>query len=227
MTILDIVYWSCFALGTAYTLVTVLAGGMGHAVSHIGHVHVPHIGNGAGHAVSGHGATAHAHAPIAHGHGDAGHSGHNVDQAHHAELNDVGSKLNLLQYLNPLSVASFLLGFGGVGVVVRMIGFHQKASILCALAAGWGLWLVSWWIVTRVFGAAEGTSHNTWDDVIGLRAQVTVPIEGLKSGTVAYVVGGTRQTAKAISEDDELIPTGATVRIKRIENHTATVSRVD
>ncbi|MEP6754785.1 MAG: NfeD family protein [Chthonomonadales bacterium] len=218
LTALDIVFWSCLALGTAYTLVTVLSGSLGHAMHHVGHVaHSIHVTH-AHHIPSGEATHGHVH-----GHADAAHG----DQ-HTADSNtEAQSRFNILNFLNPMAVASFLLGFGGVGVIARMLGTHQKPSLLFAAAAGWGLWLVSYLIVTRIFGNAEGTSHNTWADVIGLPATVTVPIQGLKSGTVAYVVGGTRQTARAVCDDEDLIPTGSTVRIKTIANHTATVVRID
>ncbi len=229
MSPLDIIYWSCLMLGGGYTLMTLLTGSLSHAAGHMGHgahnLHMPH----GGHHFGAHGTSSHApvhpgtssHAGQLAGHHSDGSGG----DAYEPEA--VGARFNIFQLLNIPAISGFLMGFGGIGAVTRSVGFGGKLSLVYAFAAGIGLWVVAWWMITRVFGTAEGTSHNTWDDVIGLRAEVSAPIEGLKPGTVAYTVGGSRQSAKAISEDEALIPKGASVRIRRIENHTAIVSRVD
>jgi membrane protein implicated in regulation of membrane protease activity len=128
-----------------------------------------------------------------------------------------------------MAVSGFLLGFGGGGVVSGML-FPAATSLerlLIGGATGWGLWLVAWLIVTRMFGGAEGTSHNVRADLVGMRAQVTTRIEGAKPGMVAYEVAGQRQVLRAITDDDEPIPTGAAVRIRRVDESTALVMRIE
>jgi membrane protein implicated in regulation of membrane protease activity len=222
---LDILFWSCLMLGGAYTLITLLMGGLSHA-HHVGDaLHVSDLG-GHHHADFGHVDAGHVHAGhvdvhAGHAHGDA----HHAD--HHADTSESGGRLNLLQYLNPMSVAGFLLGFGGVGIICRNLGLPPPTSLVCGLAAGSGLWLMAYLLVTRMFGAAEGTSHNRREDLIGYRAQVTAPIAGQRPGMVAYTVAGSRQSLRAVTDDEEPIPNGAVVRIRRIEGSTAHVVRID
>src|SRR2546423_10739928 len=165
---LDILFWTCLMLGGAYTLVSLLMGGISHAAGHAGHIgdtlHIPHIlgHTHTGHADVGHAGSAHggqgAHAGHGHAHGHAGEeaSGRHLDIHAHTE----GGGFSVLQYLNPLSVAGFLLGFGGVGVASRILRAHPMASFLYGCAGGSGMWLVAYLIIARFFGAAGGTSHN-------------------------------------------------------------------
>ncbi len=226
---LDIVFWTCFLLGGVYTLFTLLAGGLSHGAGHVhpagGHLHLPHA-----HLPHAHHAGPHAQA--SHG-GHAHHGGQSGQPRGHArgggQADSEGEPVhfNLLALLNPMSTAGFLVGFGACGIVSRMLGGHPLGSAVVGLAGGSAMWVALYLLATRVFGAAEGTSHNRQEDVIGLRGQVTAPIDGLKPGMVAYTVAGARQTVRAICEDEEPIPTGAAVRIRKIENNTAHVMRID
>lgn len=87
--------------------------------------------------------------------------------------------------------------------------------------------MIAYMIITRFFGASEGSSHNKREELVGTRAQVTALITGATPGMVTYVVGGSRQSLRAVTDDEEPIPVGATVRIRRIESHTARVIRID
>lgn len=240
---LDIVFWACLMLGGAYTVVTLLMGGISHASGHVGHIgdtlHIPHVGDMLGHHHAGHIGPAHG----GHAHAGSGHATH-ADSAHHAaqlstdsqnqtsqhlemHVHADGDGFNIFQYLNPMSVAGFLLGFGGSGVASRMLGAHPAAATLYGLAGGGGMWLLAYLVIAKVFGASEGTSHNVREELIGTRAQVTSRIAGSQPGMVAYIVSGARQSLRAVSDDDDPIPVGAAVRIRRIESNTARVTRID
>src|SRR5207247_106701 len=93
--------------------------------------------------------------------------------------------------------------------------------------AGSGLWLMAYLIASRIFATAGGTSQNRREELIGRRGHVAAPIQGSHAGTVTYVVRGTRQSLPAVTDDEEPIPVGAAVRIRRIENNTAHVMRID
>jgi membrane protein implicated in regulation of membrane protease activity len=238
---LDILFWTCLFMGGGYTLFTLLMGGFSHAVGHAAHLgdalhlqHIPeliqHHGGVGGHA--GHaGNSAHA-GPSGHagesGHASHAHSAHDHGN-HHAQGEGESARFNLFQYMNPLSVAGFLLGFGGAGIASGLLfpALAHSIRLLIGGLSGWGLWLVAYLIVTRLFGGAEGSSHNLREDCIGIRARVNAPIDGIRPGMISYVVGGTRQSLRAVTEDDDPIPVGAEVRIRRISENTAHVMRID
>lgn len=224
---LDILFWACLMLGGIYTLFTLVLGGLsdiaghGHAIGHVGDAsHVPDLG---GHH-TGDFAAGDAGLDVAQG--DAGlATDHGADHGvgdHHTE-----GQFHLLAYLNPMSVAGFLLGFGGIGVVSGLLQVPLLARLLYAVAGGGGLWLMAYLLITRMFGRAGGTSHTRREDLVGVRGQVTAPIARSQPGMVSYTVAGTRQSVRAITDEAEPIPTGALVRIRKIENNTAHVVRID
>lgn len=253
---IDIVFWMCFLLGAGYTVVVLLMGGLGHlaghldaSAGHIGHVggdvgHVGHIDTGVGHVGhidTGAGHIGHAGADAAHvGHVDAGHAPSN-----HAELvhslhgphaphvsPDAGSdetshQVVLLSYLNPLAVAGFLLGFGGLGVAARASGTAPGVSTGMGIVAGYLLWLAAYLLVTRVFAASEGTSHYRQEDLIGIRGVTTTPVTDHAPGMITCAISGSRQSIRAMAEPGEEIPVGAAVRVRKIEKGTATVTRIE
>jgi hypothetical protein len=223
-------------LGGAYTVISLLLGfvshgdGVGHDAAHgdmVGDAgHFGHTDVGA-HTDAGFDHSLHVDAA----HGDA--SSH-LDSSHHADLHhgdhgdhgDAASesgKFSLLQYFSPMSVAGFLLGFGGLGVISRMLGAGGLFSTLNGMAGGMGLWLIAYLIIVRVFAQSGGTSHTRREAIIGRQAQVTAPIMGSRPGMICYTIAGTRQTVRAITEEGQTIPVGASVRIRRIDASTAFV----
>jgi membrane protein implicated in regulation of membrane protease activity len=226
---LDIFYVVSLLLGGGYTVVSMLMGGLSHAahsISHVAHTgHVPHLDIG-GH---GHHAGHIGHADGA-GHHDMAHHG-----AHHdgdsggdsGDGDDASGRPNLLAYFNPTLLSGFLLGCGAAGLMSRYLGVLPAASLPYAGIGGLALWGSAFLIVSQMFGKAQGTSHNRRSDVVGLRGNVTAPIEGQRPGMVAFNVGGTRQQLRAVTEDEEPIPMGAEVRIRRVDEHTALVMRID
>ncbi|HSV73678.1 MAG TPA: NfeD family protein [Chthonomonadales bacterium] len=218
---LDMAFWFCLMLGGVYTLVSLVLSGASQVVDHGADAGSAHS---IGHAEAGVGAAdAHGHVPATDpGEALAHHGSHGATQAHHE------GGFNLLQYVSPLAVAGFLLGFGGVGVAARMMGLAVWPSLVCATAGGLGLWLIAYLIITRIFVQATGTSHYRQDELVGRRGLVLASIEGRRPGMVCYTITGSRQTVRAVSEDpDEALPAGTAVRIRRMENNTAFVSKID
>jgi membrane protein implicated in regulation of membrane protease activity len=228
---LNILFWSCFMLGGGYMVLTLLMGGLSHAVGHIGHVghslHLPH--SSGGHQISGHvGDAGHAGPGPSHGSGQGHHAdGHHHGGNQHGEQMGEGGGFNILEYLNPTFISSFLFGFGGLGALGQFLGLPPSTSLICASAGGLGLYAFAYLFVAKVFATSQATSHNVREELVGTRARVTAPIAGLQPGMVSYEVGGSRQLLRAITDDEEPIPTGATVRIRKIDNHTAHVMRID
>ena len=82
-------------------------------------------------------------------------------------------------------------------------------------------------VLTSINTAGERMSGYRRDELVGLRAHVIAPIAGSQPGMISYTAAGSRQSIRAITDEDESIPNGVVVRIRRIENHTAHVTRID
>lgn len=153
----------------------------------------------------------HLHAHLPHSHGS--HEG------------DEGEGTGIAAYLNPMIISAFLFGFGGVGVAARLMHLALPVASVCAAIGGFSLYWVAGAVIVRMFAAAQATSHNRRDDLVGLCGKVTAPISPDHPGMIAYTTSGSRQSLRAISEG-ETIGTGATVRIRRVDKSTAVVTLV-
>jgi membrane protein implicated in regulation of membrane protease activity len=129
--------------------------------------------------------------------------------------------------VNPTFLSCLLFGFGGLGVLCRFLKMETQQSLIWAAAGGLGFYMFAYMFVGKVFGAGTATSHNRRDSLVGLRAQVTAPIDGSRPGMVSYTVSGARQSLRAITDDEEAIPSGAMVRIRKVEANTVHVMRID
>jgi hypothetical protein len=87
-----------------------------------------------------------------------------------------------------------------------------------AIGAKFMLWMVG------SIGSKMYQSHTfTNDDIIGLQAEVTVPVQGTGMGEVVYVVGGTRYTssARATKPDAAAIARGSKAIICDVRDDVA------
>lgn len=228
------------------------SGDIGHA--DIGHADVGHADIGHadfGQADVGHGVTDTGHADL--GGGDAGHvdlghdagdpgyhagdlghdpsgadAGHaDVGHAGHADHGAPVKHVNILAFLNPTMASSFLVGFGGVGVLSRVTGAGMLPSMAYAGLGGGIFYYSAWWTIVRFFGGAQSSSHTRRRDLIGVRATVTAPIEGSRPGMIAYTLAGSRQVRRAVTYENESLPVGEAVRIRRLTGDSALVSRIE
>ncbi len=230
---LVIIYLACFALGITYAVISFLIGGLSHSaqVHHLGS-HIAHPVNGHVHTVGGNAAegahSGHIHIGHTHiGHQDIVHPAeHNASQNGNGSNDDQTTHLNILHYIDPMSVSGFLIGFGGAGLLSQALHAAMIYGLLTAIAAGGAMWTGAWLLINRVFGAASTSSHNVLEDLIGLNALVTAPISQDHPGMICYVVAGSRQTIRAINEEEGVIPPGADVRIHRLDNNIARVMRI-
>lgn len=213
---LDILFVASLAFGGIYTLFTLVMGGLHDIGGHAGDA-----GDGAISTDSGFHASDLSHV-------DAG-----ADLDLHAEVHAgdhvhaAGDHFNLLTYFAPMAVAGFLLGFGGIGTMLRSIGMAHGPSVLAALCGGMAMWLGAYLFITKFVGASQASSLYRRDELVGLRGRVTAPIEGAKPGMVAFNVAGRRQQLRAVTHEEEAIPMGANVRIRIIKGNVAQVVRLD
>ncbi len=213
------------------------AAGFGHADAGTDFGHAD-AGTDFGHADAGHADFGHADFGHDVGHdigADAGgHDGgagdaHGADthaDAHAHADHDVPIGLKLLTFLSPVLASGFLVGFGGSGVMARSANLPIVPSLAWAAAGGALMYYLSWWVIHDVFGGSQASSHTKRDELVGRTGVVMAPISGTHPGMVCYTIAGTRQSIPAITEDGIIIPVGTMVRIRRIDNRQAVVSRV-
>jgi len=229
----DILFAACLMLGGIYTLFTLVMGGIsemgghGHHFGDAGHVDSLadggfHHGGEIAHADSGFDAS---QGHLAH---DAGTPDVDGDTGHADTATGDDGHFSLLHYLNPVAMAGFCLGFGGVGTLCRLaFKLPVLGSLLWAMAGGMGLWLATYLLVARFIAGSQASSHYRQEEMVGLRGQVTAPIEGSRPGMVACTIAGRRQLVRAITDDPDPIPAGSVVRIRRIQDNTAKVIRIE
>jgi len=222
------VYMAATILGAGYVAISALlgnldfstggdVGGGGADVGHdFGHDAGHDVGHDAGHDVShdvGHDAVS-----------DGGHAeGHGTGMV--ADATDEHRRA--FGALSPTIIASFLAGFGAVGLVLQK-GYGWDA--LSALpAAGGGVVLAG--VFKAVFNklalAASGSSHAAVRDLIGSEAEVTTPIGEHAPGEIAYVLSGARFSRSARSADGKPIGRGTKVTIEAIDGNQTYVLKAD
>lgn len=226
---LSLLFIFSFLFGLLFLIATAFLGssGLGH---HIGGHHI-HIG---GHT-AGHHAAPHVHIHAGHaGHTNAGHTqaahngqaGQKVGTPAPATAQAHGSFLSFLGYINPLSLAIFLVGFGFFGYV-----FHNSTALALPIAlalsglSGLVIAIILLVFLNRLFGSDEGSSMQDISDRTGLvgKVNITIPENGI--GEVLYVSpGGMRKSVPARTVDGRRLDRDQEVVVV---NYQAGVAEVD
>ena len=128
--------------------------------------------------------------------------------------------------LSPITIASFVTSFGGLGLMgTQLLSISEPSSLFLAgvgaAAIAGGMFL----FYSRVLVAGQGSSAVQLGNVGGKKAEIITPVPKNGLGQVALVTRGTRTTWAARSVDGEPIPRGAVVTIKTVTGNTAIVSR--
>lgn len=196
---LSLLFIACFLFGLLFIVVSALLGSGGHGSSshvvHAGTGHVGHIGD-VGH-------TTHVGHTIHGAHVHVNHTGHAVKSvvlsAHHSGQRAISSNSSLFAFVNPVSVALFLLGFGFFGYV-----FHDTANfvfpltITFALLGGLIVAALLLALIGRVFGDSEGETIQDVSDRVGTLGKVSMTIREGNIGEVLYVSpGGMKKSVPA------------------------------
>jgi len=211
------VYLFCFLLGFGFTVVSALLGGlMG------GHGHGDMAAGGHDVGVGGHdvGVGGHGGSDFSASHGaDVGHGDGEAAQA------DTGAMH--LPLLSPMVLSAFLAGFGGSGLVYRQI-FGERVWLHMPLAAATSGVLgpcVAWamWKLTSTMDSNRAARES---DVFSSAVEVVITVPKDGTGEIAYVSGGTRQTASARSADGREHKQGDTVKVLKLTDGTAWVAEL-
>lgn len=202
---LSLAFLSCFLIGLLFLLVTSFTGHSAiHHVGSTGHIHSLHPGGYAG---------------------TTGHGTHNVQAQQHTQLRQTGG-FWLLSYLNPMSLALFLLGFGFLGYI-----FHNAAASLAlqftfAIAAVGGiiLALVFLTLLSRIFGDSESATVQDVSDRTGLLGKVSTTIQQNSLGEITYLSpGGMRKSVPARSLDGQRLERDQEIVIVNYQDGVAEV----
>jgi membrane protein implicated in regulation of membrane protease activity len=193
---LNCLYFFLLMLGVFYALFAMVAGGL-HAI------HLP-IGVDLSHLP--------VHLP---GHVDLGHLPLHLPG--HIDIGGVPSHDVSILSLSPISIAAFVTSFGGIGIIATQ-GFHtgDAVSLLWAIGGSIVVAAISHLLFFYLFIAPQASSAVRTGDLLGITAEVTVPISEDSVGEVAYVAMGERYTATARSQDHTRIPRGTLVTIQEL-----------
>ena len=118
--------------------------------------------------------------------------------------------------LSPIVIATFVTVFGGVGVITIQLfdvspGMSLVISVLSGLASGALMYLFYSQFLIR----SQGSSEVHRSELVGLQAEVTVPIGENVMGQVTYLTKSGRMSSMARSVDGRPIPRGHAVQIVR------------
>jgi hypothetical protein len=208
---LDDLYVGALILGGGYLVFSLLLGGLhGSDAGDIG---------------------ADAHADIG---GDADVGGHDLGSdhggladAHHGhDLETIiggPRRKRVIGFASPMVLSLLLACFGLVGFAfLRSVG-QETWTLAPAIAGGLFVALVLVRLVNTLAARATPATAVNVRDVVGIEANVIVPINPGSVGQVAFIVKGQRCTSAARSQNDKPIARDQAVVITRVEKHTCYV----
>jgi membrane protein implicated in regulation of membrane protease activity len=152
------------------------------------------------------------------GHFLGGHGAHVAGSGGHAEAGADSSDMPGISIFSPTVIASFVTAFGGFGLIFTQFSATGKTiisaplALVCALVVAGALYK----FFSLIFGHTQSSSESRVAKLVGIEANVITPIQENGVGEIAYVVGGSRYTAAARTENGTAIPSGRAVKIARI-----------
>lgn len=188
------IYLICFGVGTLWSVVSVLLGGL-------------HSGHGAhGHAHLGHGA---------HGHGQL--------HGHHGASSSSGWANWLGVLLTPGAIAVFLAWFGGIGYILTRhstLGRWLDLAIAILLGCAGAFLLGSFlkWLQSH-----EKPVEPADTEIVGMLGRVSSTIRPTGVGEMIFVRDGSRRAVPVRSEDGQEIKRDEEVVVTRYEKGIAFV----
>jgi membrane protein implicated in regulation of membrane protease activity len=188
---LNCVYFFLFALGVGYAIIAAVMGGLSHVDLPGVDIDIPGIDLHPGEA------DIHLDIPFAH------------DISHDVDHPEVG-----LSPLSPITIATFITTFGGVGLIVNSLTSLSPAlGLLISTVSGLALAGAMYLVYARVLMAVQGSSEIEAGELVGLTAEVIAPIPEGNVGEVVLIARGARARSTARSADGRAVPRGAMVEI--------------
>jgi len=127
--------------------------------------------------------------------------------------------------LSPITIATFITTFGGVGVLcLQLFGVGAPLSLVWAVVAGLGAAGLMYLFYSRFLIGSQASSELRRGELIGFHAEVTVPIGETAPGKVSFSTKSGRMSSMARSADGKPIPRGQFVEIVRTIGHQVLVT---
>src|SRR5207245_2778132 len=127
--------------------------------------------------------------------------------------------------LSPVSLALFVTTFGGVGLLLKKLGFPSLVQLPVGVVSGFIVGGAVSYAFFRIVQSTQASSHARAGEEIGIEAEVTVSIPNGGLGEIAYVVRGTRYTNPARTADGKELPARVTVKIIKQAGNTYIVQK--
>lgn len=119
--------------------------------------------------------------------------------------------------LSPITISTFITTFGGVGVLAtQLFGVDPRWSLLWAAGAGLLLSGISFLFYSQILIRSQASSEIKASEIIGLEAEVMVPIAAGSTGQVTYATKAGRMRSMARAVDNSAIGRGELVTIVRV-----------
>ena len=119
--------------------------------------------------------------------------------------------------LSPITIASFITSFGGIGVLsLQFFNVDPRLSLVFATVGGVAISGVMFLFYSQILVRAQGSSQVQRGEIIGQPAEVLVSITKAAPGQVAYSTKAGRMTSLARSSDGSEIPRGQWVKIVNV-----------
>ena len=152
------------------------------------------------------------------GHLFGGHEGHVDGSGGHAEAGADMSDMPGVSAFSPTVLASFVMAFGGFGIIFHQIPATRSPwfSAPLAVLGGLGASATLLWLLRQLFRKTQSSSESKVASLAGLIATIVSPIPANGVGEIAYVQAGTRYTAPARAENGVAVAAGQSVKITRV-----------
>ncbi len=139
---------------------------------------------------------------------------------------DGGFSAGSVSPLKPIVIASFVLVFGGVGIICLKKSLTEFVALILALSIGFLIAFILYRFLVVPLYRAQNTSAVSHRELIGTMAKVTLAIKGKAYGKIQYIVNGNTYGAPTKSVDDTDIEKGADVVIIEINKNTFYVKKI-
>ena len=152
------------------------------------------------------------------GHFFGGGSAHVAGSGGHAEAGADASDMPGISLFSPTIMAACVTAFGCIGLILSQFPatspqvVSAPLSLLGAALVALGLYK----FLALVFRHTQSSSESRVAELAGTEASVASPIPENGVGEIAYVVGGSRYTAPARTEDGRAVASGRLVKITRV-----------